>query len=112
MYFEPVDRFWCNLWYIISVRFFYVNTFLDLPCQVFKRGGKVFSVSKHYAIEGVWEMKVKLQSFLTSALDGVEWSASHFGCLIPGTSWIGLAEYSHERKNILNESYEVVPLLN
>jgi hypothetical protein len=45
-------------------------------------------------MKAYWESGGKLHSFLTSALDGGEWSASRPGCITPrerapGTHWIG-----------------------
>jgi len=41
-----------------------------------------------------WGVKIQLRAFLTSALDGGEWSASRSGSFTPkesapGTHWIG-----------------------
>jgi hypothetical protein len=49
---------------------------------------------KHHAVKTYWGVEVYLQAFLTSALDGGEWSASppgHFNPRerAPGTHWIG-----------------------
>jgi hypothetical protein len=50
--------------------------------------------TKHHAMKAYWEVEVQLHAFLTSALDGAEWSASRPGRftlreLGPGTHWIG-----------------------
>jgi hypothetical protein len=38
---------------------------------------------------GYGGVDVKIHVFLTSALDGGEWSVSRTGRFIPGTHWIG-----------------------
>jgi hypothetical protein len=35
------------------------------------------------------EVEVQLHAFLTSAVEGGEWSASRFGRFTSGTHWIG-----------------------
>jgi hypothetical protein len=63
-----------------------------------KGKGKVVVVpvllTEHHAMEAYWRVDVWLHTFLTLALDGGEWSASHPGCFTPrerdpGTNWIG-----------------------
>jgi hypothetical protein len=59
--------------------------------------GKVVPVlfeTKYHAMKAYWGMEIKLHTFLISALDGSEWSASRSGRLTtretaPGTHWIG-----------------------
>jgi hypothetical protein len=51
-------------------------------------------LTEHHAMKVYWGVKVQLHAFLTSALDGGEWSASHHGRFTPrerapGTHWIG-----------------------
>jgi hypothetical protein len=51
-------------------------------------------LTKHHAMKTHWGVEVQLHAFLTSALDGGEWSASRPGCFTPkerspGTHWIG-----------------------
>jgi hypothetical protein len=42
------------------------------------------AVDKYININNIREADVKLHSFLTSALDGGEWSTSGSSCLTPG----------------------------
>jgi hypothetical protein len=56
--------------------------------------GKILPVLKHYTIKVYARAEVKPHIFLTSALDGNEWSASHsIWCTtketVPGTHLIG-----------------------
>jgi hypothetical protein len=56
--------------------------------------GKVVPVLKHYTMKAYWGVEVQIHIFLTSALAGGEWSASHPchftpGERAPGTHWIG-----------------------
>jgi hypothetical protein len=51
-------------------------------------------LTKHHAMKTYWGVEVYLHAFLTSALDGGEWSASRPGHFTPkerapGTHWIG-----------------------
>jgi hypothetical protein len=51
-------------------------------------------LNKHHAKKTYWGVEVQLHSFLTSALDGREWSASCASRFTPGvrdhgTHWIG-----------------------
>jgi hypothetical protein len=51
-------------------------------------------LTKHHAMKMYWGVEVKLHAFLTSALNGGEWSASRPGRFTPretapGTHWIG-----------------------
>jgi hypothetical protein len=51
-------------------------------------------LTKHYAIKTYWGVEVQLHAFLTSAIDGGVWSASHPGRFTPKerapcTHWIG-----------------------
>jgi hypothetical protein len=50
--------------------------------------GKMFKLSlcltKYHAMKTIGGVEVQLHAFLTSALDGGEWSASHPGCFTPG----------------------------
>jgi hypothetical protein len=49
---------------------------------------RIFSLIKRYAMKTYGGMEVYLQAFLTSALDGGEWSASSPGSFTRGTHWI------------------------
>jgi hypothetical protein len=40
-------------------------------------------------MEAYWGVEVYLRTFLASALDGGEWSASRPDCFTPDTHWIG-----------------------
>jgi hypothetical protein len=42
-----------------------------------------FFLTEHHAMEAYWGVEVKLHAFLTSALDGDEWSASRLGRFTP-----------------------------
>jgi len=47
-------------------------------------------LTKHDAMKTYyWGIGVELHAFLTSALDGSEWSASRPGSFTPGTHWMG-----------------------
>jgi hypothetical protein len=51
-------------------------------------------LTKHHAMKTYWGMEVQLHAFLTSALDGSEWSASRPDRFtprkrVPGTHWTG-----------------------
>jgi hypothetical protein len=55
---------------------------------------KTYLLIKHSAIKMYWEVQVYLHTFLTSALDGGEFSASRLGRLtpevrVPDTHWTG-----------------------
>jgi hypothetical protein len=59
-------------------------------------------LTKHHAMKTYWGMEVKLHAFLTSALDGGEWSASRPASYtprerVPGTHWIGgwVSHFTH-----------------
>jgi hypothetical protein len=51
----------------------YTEAFLTSP----------WASTEHYAMKAYWGSEGKLHTFLTSALDGGEWSASHTGCFTP-----------------------------
>jgi len=71
------------------------------PCHQLQPGGNHASVQgtflKHHAVKTYLEMQVQIHVFLTSVLDGGEWSASCPSCFIPwripGThmtgGWVG-----------------------
>jgi hypothetical protein len=57
----------------------------------------LFSLTEHHAMKAYWGMYVLLHAFLTSALDGSEWSASRSDRFVsrerpPGTHWISRNE--------------------
>jgi hypothetical protein len=52
------------------------------------------ALMEHHGMEAYWGAEIQLHAFLTSELDGGEWSASRPGRFIPtertrGTHWIG-----------------------
>jgi hypothetical protein len=54
----------------------------------------VLNLTKHHAMKTYWEVEVQRHAFLTSTLEGGEWTASHPGRLTPGerasgTPWVG-----------------------
>jgi hypothetical protein len=59
-------------------------------------------LTKHHAMKTYWRVDIQRHAFLTSALDGDEWSASRRGRFtrreqVPGTHWIGdwVSHYTH-----------------
>jgi hypothetical protein len=66
-------------------------------CKLIKGKVKVnlsLCLTKHHAVKTYWEVEVYIHTFLTSSLDGGEWSASRPGRFTPrekapGTHWTG-----------------------
>jgi hypothetical protein len=54
-----------------------------------KENVKSLYLTKHHAMNSICGVEVELHTFLTSTLDGCEWSALRHGRFIPGTHWTG-----------------------
>jgi hypothetical protein len=76
-----------------------VSVFLEISAQ-----GRIYTLclTKHHGMKVYWGVEVQLHAFLTSALDGGEWSVSSPGRLnsrerVPGTHWRGgwASHYTH-----------------
>jgi hypothetical protein len=52
---------------------------------------KVVPVPEYHVLKAYWEVEIQIHAFLTSALDGGEWSASSPlpANILLGTHWIG-----------------------